>query len=261
LPQYSFIEPIYLDSHWWGAENDMHPEAWKWPLVFDGPSNVEQGEKLLYTVYNAVRNSPDWDSTLLLILFDEHGGCYDHVPPPISPACPFAISPDGVVIPQNQTGGSGFNFNRLGVRVPAIVVSPYTQARTVVNTNFDHTSALSTLVNCFGLPKGQLGKRQPLAPDIREALNLSSARTDFPPIPKPAGWKAAFAARGTGSAQALLRAREKPLNDLQQKILIGAAHRLNLHSAMVYQAANVATALDADAFLMRAEAELLAKKP
>ncbi|HEY6337597.1 MAG TPA: alkaline phosphatase family protein [Candidatus Sulfotelmatobacter sp.] len=258
LPEYSFIEPIYLDSLVWGPENDMHPESQ--PLNFDGPSNVEQGEKLLYTVYNAVRNSPDWDSTLLLILFDEHGGCYDHVCPATFPECKFAISPDGVVIPQTQPGGSGFNFDRLGVRVPAIVVSPYTDARTVVNTVYDHTSALSTIVNCLGLPASQLGKRQIAAPDLSEALNRTTARADLPPIPQPAGWDPSFSARLAVSSRALLHARAKPLNDLQKKILIGAARRLSLSSARIDEASQLATHLDADAYLMKAEAELLAKK-
>ncbi len=258
LPQYSFIEPIYLDSLYWGAENDMHPESW--PLDFDGPSNVERGERLLYTVYNAVRNSPDWDSTLLLILFDEHGGCYDHVCPPTSQTCPFAISPGGVVIPTTHSGGSGFNFDRLGVRVPAIVVSAYTQARTVINTTFDHTSALSTIVNCFELPTGQLGDRQKIAPDIREALNLANARTDFPPIAQPTGWDVPLGTRVVSTADALLHARAKPLNDLQKKILIGAARRLTLEPISVMEASHLTNSLDADAYLMKAEAELLAKK-
>ena len=257
LPEYSFIEPIYIDSPLvWGAENDMHPEAWGFHP--DGPSNVEQGEKLLYKVYDAVRHGKDWDSTLLLILFDEHGGCYDHVSPPTKETCKFAISPDGIVIPPKHTGGSGFNFDRLGVRVPAIVVSPYTRAQTVVNTVFDHTSALSTIVNCLGLPTGQLGKRQALAPDISEALNLSAARTDHPPIPKPARFEVLPEERAAVSTQALLQARNKPLSELQQTILMAAADRLNLSSAMVLEASQITTALEADAFLMRAEAELLA---
>ena len=60
----------------------MHPESH--PLQLYGPSNIEEGEKLLYKIYTAVRNSPDWNKILLIVLFDEHGGCYDHVchPPP-----------------------------------------------------------------------------------------------------------------------------------------------------------------------------------
>jgi len=267
LPQYSFIEPIYMDSIIWGAQNDMHPEAWPWWLHLQGLSNVEKGERLLYMVYNAVRNSPDWDSTLLLILFDEHGGTYDHVWPPtsrVSPSspnyCPFAISPDGVVIPPSQPGGSGFNFDRLGVRVPAIVVSPYTAQKTVINTTFDHTSALSTIINCFGLPPGQLGLRQQKAPDISAALNLDAARTDFPLIPVPKGWDPSLGMKLATAADALLHARAKPLSDLQKTILLGVAQRLGLPAALLQEASQVTNALEADVFLTKVEAELLLKK-
>jgi phospholipase C len=73
LPAYSFIEPNYMDSVVHGPENDMHPESHAFQLF--GHSNVAQGEKLVYDIYSAIRNSPDWDKILLLILFDEHGGC------------------------------------------------------------------------------------------------------------------------------------------------------------------------------------------
>jgi phospholipase C len=260
LPAYSFIEPIYIDSFIWGAENDMHPEAWSKDLQFDGLSNVEWGEKLLYTVYDAVRNGKDWDSTLLLVLFDEHGGCYDHVSPPTSKTCPFAISPDGVVIPPTQYGGSGFNFDRLGVRVPAIVISPYTEERTVINTVFDHTSALSTIVKCFGLPTGKLGKRQEKSPDISGALNRATARTDYPQIPAPKGWDAWFVERVENAEQLMLHFKDKPLNDLQKKILIGAVRRLGMAPASFVEAASWNTSLEADAHLMKLEAELLKRK-
>jgi phospholipase C len=258
LPDYSFIEPTYLDSLFWGAENDMHPEAKDYE--FFGPSNVEQGEKLLYTVYDAVRNSPDWDSTLLIVTFDEHGGCYDHVCPPSYPKCKFAISPDGVVIPPTHIGGSGFKFDRLGVRVPAIVVSPFTDRGTISNKVYDHTSVLSTVVNCFGLPKRQLGKRQAKAPDVSEALNLDVARQDLPPIVPPAGWNPSLEARVVDSTRALLHAKGKPISHLQHRILVGAAHRMKVSPGRVYEASQLDTALEGDAFLMKLEAERRWKK-
>jgi phospholipase C len=108
-------------------------------LICFGVSNVEEGEKLAYRVYSAVRNSPDWDKTLLIIMFDEHGGCYDHVSPSKT------VSPDGIVVPQSQPGGSGFTFDRLGVRIPAIIVSPFTRAGAIANDVFDHTTVLKTV--------------------------------------------------------------------------------------------------------------------
>ncbi len=162
LPAYSFIEPIYIDSLVWGPENDMHPESWD--IHFDGLSNVEQGERLLYEVYTTLRASPDWEKILFVVIFDEHGGCYDHVAPGA------AIPPDNIVIPPTQKGGSGFQFNRLGVRVPAIVVSAYTPAQSIVNQVFDHTSVISTVVNRFGLPQNRLGARAAAAPDLSSTL-------------------------------------------------------------------------------------------
>ena len=111
LPQYSFIEPNYTDHEEDGGEriaSDQHPDH-----------DVQQGEVFIATVYNAIRQNPDlWKSTALLIAYDEHGGIYDHVAPP---GCPK----DGFTAPPEQTGVPGltFEFDRLGVRVPAILVA------------------------------------------------------------------------------------------------------------------------------------------
>jgi phospholipase C len=252
LPSYSFIEPNYIDSLVWGPENDMHPESN--PLQLYGPSNIEEGEKLLYKIYTAVRNSPDWNKTLLIVLFDEHGGCYDHVCPPA------AISPDNVVIPQSKPGGSGFNFDRLGVRVPAIVVSPFTAAGTILNGAFDHTSVLSTVANCFDLPKGRLGIRQQRASDVGEALTLSNPRTDYPPIPQPASVTVSMEQRTEALGRALLQAKAKPVSELQRKILAGASQGLGLYDVQSDEIARVATSLEADALLMKLEAELVLRR-
>ena len=252
LPAYSFIEPNYIDSLVHGPENDMHPESHVFQLF--GHSNVEQGERLVYQIYNAIRESPDWEKILLLIVFDEHGGCYDHVCPPSS------ISPDNVVIPPGQPGGTGFEFDRLGVRVPAIVVSAYTPQGTIVKTTFDHTSALSTVVNCFGLPTGKLGKRQEKAPDVGEALTLPGPRQDRPSIPVPAAAGIGVARRSAALGTAIAHANAKPVSDLQKKILVGAAKRLGLSPAEQERIANTGTALGADAELLKFETQLEMKR-
>jgi phospholipase C len=252
LPAYSFVEPNYIDSIVHGPENDMHPESHKFQLY--GRSNVEQGEKLAYDIYNAIRNSPDWDKILFLILFDEHGGCYDHVCPPA------AIPPDGVVIPPNQPGGTGFTFDRLGVRVPAIVVSAYTPQGTILNTTFDHTSALSTVVNRFGLPEGKLGNRQKAAPDLREALSLADARTDRPPISQPAAADLTVVQRAEALGTSLVHAKSKPLSDLQKRILVGSAKRLGLSAQAQQEIAGAQTAVEADALLLKFEAEMSVRR-
>lgn len=155
LPAYSFLEPRFLLM-----PNDEHP-----------PHAVPPGEALVAQVYEAVRKSPAWAKTLLCITFDEHGGCYDHVPPP--PAVPPG---DGFACPQ------GFRFDRLGLRVPMVMVSPWIEAGTVYRGThpFDHTSMIKTLSTRFGLEP--LTERDRAAEDIAGVLSLSTPRTDFPKV-------------------------------------------------------------------------------
>ncbi|MFO7589705.1 MAG: alkaline phosphatase family protein, partial [Acidimicrobiia bacterium] len=185
LPSYSFIEPNYVSSQKYGPENDGHPNP-PYNLI-DGPSNLLRADQLVADVYSAIRQSPNWDSTLLMITFDEHGGCYDHVPP--GPT----VSPDGTVIPISEPGGSDFAFARLGVRVPALLVSPRIEAGKVINTQFDHTSVIKTVINALGVQDGSgqpatLLAREIAANDVSGALTLPAPRTDMvtlPPTPVP----------------------------------------------------------------------------
>jgi phospholipase C len=112
LPTYSFIEPNLLHGH-----NDMHPSfnAMFPGLAFDAPSSLLGGEAFLAQIYDAVRSSSSPDgsnayNTLLMVNFDEHGGTYDHIPPPSAPP-PDAGAPRGQM---------DFAFDRSGVRIPAI---------------------------------------------------------------------------------------------------------------------------------------------
>ena len=120
LPEYSFIEPSYNDHPGPGGgevlASDQHPDH-----------NVREGEQFIARVYNAIRtNQAIWETTVLLVVYDEHGGIYDHVVPP-------ACTPDGYVAKADKTGtGEPFAFDRLGIRVPAILVSPYIPRGTVV---------------------------------------------------------------------------------------------------------------------------------
>jgi phospholipase C len=208
LPGFSFIEPRYFSSPMFGPQNDFHPDYL--PIHPEGLSNVEQGELLISQVYEALRKSPAWENTLLVVTFDEHGGCYDHVPPPA------AVSPDGVVITEHP--GSGFLFNRLGVRVPAVLISPFIEAGTVCNTVFDHTSIIKTVINCFDLKDAQgnpatLLEREKAANDLSEVLTLSQPRTDAPaitPLLQP-------------HKESLL---ERPLNIVRHDILGLATHHV-----------------------------------
>lgn len=161
LPTYSFIEPRYFTDRLLNCiPNDAHP-----------PHNVAYAEQLLATVYNAVRAGPAWERTLLLIVFDEHGGCYDHVPPP-------AATPVGPPAP------NGFTFDRYGPRVPAVVVSPYVPAGSVIRPPtdgppFDHTSIIATLDALFDLGE-PLSLRAARAPTLLPALQLARAENHGP---------------------------------------------------------------------------------
>ncbi len=176
LPAYTFIEPNMICSEKYGPENDMHPAF----AVYDtgAPTNALYGDKLIYDIYTALRESDYWEKTLFIITFDEHGGCFDHQPPPT------AVAPDGLVIPANKHcdgQGSNFDFKRLGVRVPAVLVSPWIEQGTICHTQFDHTSVIKTVSNKW-LDGKSLTKRDACASDVSESLTLMTARTDAPEI-------------------------------------------------------------------------------
>lgn len=155
LPSYSFIEPrYYADIIGNNPPNDEHP-----------PHNVGDGEQLIAAVYNAVRAGPAWQNTLLIITYDEHGGCFDHVlPGPATP--PGGPAPDG------------YGFNSFGVRVPAIIVSPYVPAGSIIRapgpTPFDHTSIFKTLQDLFSLDPTPLTPRTAAAPSLLGALSATA---------------------------------------------------------------------------------------
>jgi phospholipase C len=152
LPNYAFIEPKY--TTFLGEANDQHP-----------PHNVHAGEQLIADVYDALRNSAGWNDTLLIVLYDEHGGLFDHLLPPA------ATPPDGET--------SQFAFDRYGVRVPAVLISPYLKAGTIVDTVFDHSAIPAMVKKTFGLPK-YLTKRDAAANTFEHVFNLAAPRTDAP---------------------------------------------------------------------------------
>ena len=130
FPAYVFIEPNYFGDN----ENDQHP-----------PSNLMNGDILIAKVYNAIRSNAElWESSLLIITYDENGGFYDHVTPPKT------VAPDRHTIE--------FDFKILGFRVPAILVSPLVKTG-VDHTLYDHTSILRYLCDKWALDTPCLGKR------------------------------------------------------------------------------------------------------
>jgi phospholipase C len=160
-----------LCSRKYGPENDMHPA---FAMTETGAAtNVLYGDELIYKIFDALRQSPVWEKTLFVITFDEHGGCYDHVPTPPPPA----RSPDGIVIPPNEPGASGFNFERFGVRVPAVLVSPLIEEGTVCHTQFDHTSVIRTVSGRW-LGWENLTERDKHANDLGAVLTRDKCRPD-----------------------------------------------------------------------------------
>ncbi len=137
----------------------------------EDPGDMYNGELWAHEVVEAVLKSPAWDRTLLIYTYDEHGGYYDHVPPPP------AIEPDDIapVLPQGETGA----YNMYGPRVPAVVVSPYSRPGGVSNTIYDHTSVLATIESKWNLPA--LTNRDANAATVMDCLDLSNPALLKPP--------------------------------------------------------------------------------
>jgi phospholipase C len=131
LPSYSFIEPGFFDAKLLNvAANDMHPMH-----------DVRRGDALIASVYNALRaNDKLWEKSMLLVLWDEHGGFHDHVPPPAT------------VTPDAASAAAAFKFDRLGVRVPAVVVSPWVRKGSTDSRRYDHSAIPATLKRLFAIP-------------------------------------------------------------------------------------------------------------
>lgn len=167
LPSYSFIEPSFLHE-----PDDQHP-----------PHDVVAGDHFLYRIWRAISLSPAWPNTLLIITYDEHGGCFDHVAPPHT-----AVRPD------DSSPQKPFDFDRYGVRVPAVVVSPWVEPGTVFrsgdpNVEYDHTSILATLRDWQGLaqkPSWLRSRRIASAPTLAPVLTCVTPRADLPEIAAPA---------------------------------------------------------------------------
>jgi len=172
LPMYSVIEPRYSNGYisedkrftpYSYPPNSNHPGAGNFPTIKGntvGPTNppidVADGEAFLKQLYNALQQSSYWNKTLLIITYDEHGGCYDHVTPPVAIPPGQTTSTPSTTIPAAKNTADptakGFNYNVYGCRVPAIIVSPYISAGsriTPTSGTFDHTSIIRSVWDIF----------------------------------------------------------------------------------------------------------------
>ena len=174
LPNYVVIEQRYLD---WKLlpGNDDHPSH-----------DVAHGQRLVKEVYEALRSSPQWNEILFVITYDEHGGFFDHVPTPVD----GVPSPDGIV----SAAPINFAFDRLGVRVPAMFISPWIEPGTVIHrppsgpeptSQYEHSSIPATVKKIFGL-KEFLTRRDAWAGTFEHVLTRATPRTDCPEtLPEP----------------------------------------------------------------------------
>lgn len=180
----------------------QHPDA-----------SVQEGERLIKQIYEAIRAGPKWNETLFLITYDEHGGFYDHVPPP----------DEGVPSPDGVEASNGFAFDRLGVRIPTLAISPWIPRGTIVSdalpgeqptptSSFESTSILATANRILGLDDAPpLGDRMAWANTFSGVTSLSTPRDDCPvklphlPRADPKHW---------------LEQRLKPLNDHMEAQLL-----------------------------------------
>jgi phospholipase C len=133
--------------------------------------DVTRGERLIKKVYETLRASQLWEESVLLVVFDEHGGFFDHVPPP-------ATTPPGDKPGDDDLNTHHFNFDRLGPRVPAIVVSPWVPANLVDHAQYEHASVPATVEALFGL--SHLTQRDAHANDFLHLLSLHAPRKDAP---------------------------------------------------------------------------------
>lgn len=213
LPDFSFINPRAGVNLTLGlGSNDMHPDH-----------DVALGEAFYKDIYEALRASPAWNDTLFIVTFDEHGGFYDHVPTPLdvpSPGDNISSYPD-----------LGFDFERLGLRIPTLLISPWipkgvvesfpsNPSKPASNSQYELTSIMATVRKIFNMTTGPLTKRDAWAATFEHLLSLDEPRTDCPmhlPDPMP-------------PTMSLETEASKPLNGLQKHIAHVHGHLSGLGS-------------------------------
>jgi phospholipase C len=244
LPDYAFIEPNYKD-HDGMLASDQHPD-----------NDVQAGDNFIRTIYEAIRqNDSVWKSSVFLVVWDEHGGLFDHeVPPPVSHVDGF------------ESTSPAFKFDRLGVRVPAVVISPYVEAGTVDHTPYEHASIPATVTEQFiGDPQVYSPfAREKWAPTFLHLLNDQPPRTDTPSFTAPAGATIPRAARSMAApsrgarpmaAGAAVRSPDRPLSSLLRAQIDEAFAELKRHHPATAATLNpkaVATQQDAAVFMKKA---------
>jgi len=185
LPAVSWVDPNFAQFPPGSKTgNDDHP-----------PSNVHKGQTLVGEIYNALLRGKKWDRTLFVVTYDEHGGFYDHV------------------IPPNAEDDGWPHLNRYGLRVPALVISPWIGKRTASHEIFDHTSILKTILLRFcRQPDGSIphmSKRVDAATPLSALLTEEVARKDCKPAPRVSAFRSAGLKSEPTDFQELMRAMQQ----------------------------------------------------
>jgi len=248
---YVFIEPNYgnvlpLTPEDFTCGNSQHPL-----------DDVTRGERLIKNVYETIRNSPHWNDSVLLVTYDEQGGFFDHVKPPTT------VSP-GDTISDEDNNHHSFDFTQLGIRVPAIVISPLIPANQVDHTVYDHSSLLASVESMYGLKS--LTNRDAQANNFGHLFSLSTPRTDAPtslPDPADSGFTCdddpSATQRSTASSSSDLTAAtdvaQEPISTLQRAFLhiafLRHYHRTSLlgKPAVVRRFLNIKTRVQAKQYM------------
>jgi phospholipase C len=167
LPQVAFIDPLFVASK--NVQSDEHP-----------PANVQVGQKFTHDVIQGLMDSSSWDSSALFLTYDEHGGYFDHVPPPAAPLpSPDPNNPGQDLHPPMPSHQPYGTFDRYGFRVPTAVVSPYAKSHFVSHVVHDHTSILHFIETRFNLPP--LTNRTALADPMLEFFDFANPAFTTPP--------------------------------------------------------------------------------
>jgi phospholipase C len=226
---YVFIEPSYDILDGFKDGNSQHPSG-----------SVAAGERFIKATYEAIRSSPLWEKSVLIITWDEHGGFYDHV------------VPESAASTGERGREHGFTFGQLGPRVPAVVVSPLIRRNLIEHRSFDHTAIPETVRRVFNLPS--FGTRGGLSGGVDQLAALRTARTDAPltlpnvalagvapssltpPLPKTAARRpgALIAADPDGNKAALLHAAVvqhlQVAPSAQRDAILARVRRLRTHA-------------------------------
>jgi phospholipase C len=198
--QFTFIEPNYGNfAYDYKGGNSQHPL-----------DDVRSGDRFIASVYSAIRNSPIWEHSMLIITYDEHGGFYDHVTPP-------AAKPPGDKQVMEDVNTQGFTFNQYGVRVPAVIVSPLVEKGVIDGRLYDHASIPATVEALFRL--APLTERDKAARSLHSLITLQEPRKDCPtsiPYPRVADLDRTFPAAREFVLTAAQREskREQPIDSI-----------------------------------------------